>query len=162
MYVTPSPWLQDDRTIQSLTLGCIASFYYLHHTTVRLFREKLYAHSTFQDLLQLLCVSQCTVPVCCSCSDLVMCCIAGTFWGINSCTEALPQTLFICLVSLTLHIPRMPRSIMSCQWDIMRMWWIPRWPKSCPYQSHPLTATIVHTLRLISYCKLTSVTATCQ
>ena len=56
---------QDERTIHPLTLGCISSFYYLHHTTVRLFREKLYPHSSFEELLQLLCVRYCVA--CSSC-----------------------------------------------------------------------------------------------
>ena len=40
-----------------LTLGCISSYYYLHHTTVGLFREKLTSDSTFGEVLWLLCVS---------------------------------------------------------------------------------------------------------
>ena len=48
---------EDDRTLQPLTLGCIASYYYLHHTTVRLFRDKLNHRSSFEDLLLLLSVS---------------------------------------------------------------------------------------------------------
>jgi len=39
-----------------MTLGCISSFYYLHHKTVRLFRERLTHQASFEDLLQLLCV----------------------------------------------------------------------------------------------------------
>ena len=54
---THTPSLQDERTLSPLTLGCISSYYYLHHMTVRLFREKLHPHSSFEDLLQLLCVS---------------------------------------------------------------------------------------------------------
>ena len=48
---------EDDRTLQPLSLGCIASYYYLHHTTVRLFSEKLQPQSSFEDLLLLLSVS---------------------------------------------------------------------------------------------------------
>ena len=48
---------EDDRTLQPLTLGCIASYYYLHHTTIRLFRDKLNHRSSFEDLLLLLSVS---------------------------------------------------------------------------------------------------------
>ena len=42
--------------LHPLTLGCIASYYYLHHGTVRLFKDKLLPNSSHQDLLQLLCV----------------------------------------------------------------------------------------------------------
>ena len=47
---------QDERTLHPLTLGCIASYYYLHHGTVRLFKDRLHPNSTHRDLLQLLCV----------------------------------------------------------------------------------------------------------
>ena len=48
---------EDDRTLQPLSLGCIASYYYLHHTTVKLFKERLHPQSSFEDLLLLLSVS---------------------------------------------------------------------------------------------------------
>ena len=48
---------EDDRTLQPLTLGCIASYYYLHHPTVRLFGERLHATSSYEELLILLSVS---------------------------------------------------------------------------------------------------------
>ena len=50
---------EDDRTLHPLTLGCIASYYYLHHSTVKLFRERLHSHCSFEELLQLLAVRGC-------------------------------------------------------------------------------------------------------
>lgn len=52
-------WQQDGHTLHPSTLGCIASFYYLHHTSIKLFREKLYSGCTQEELLKVLCVSTC-------------------------------------------------------------------------------------------------------
>lgn len=45
---------EDERSLQSLTPGCIASYYYLHHTTLRLFQARLRPHCSLEDLLLLL------------------------------------------------------------------------------------------------------------
>ena len=49
--------LQDDHTIQPLTYGRIASYYYLKHQTIRRFKEQLRAELTVHDLLSILTVS---------------------------------------------------------------------------------------------------------
>jgi activating signal cointegrator complex subunit 3 len=56
---------EDDRTLQPLTLGCIASYYYLHHSTVRLFKERLHTTSSYEELLLLLsdCSEYAELPV---------------------------------------------------------------------------------------------------
>ena len=48
--------MQDDVTIAPCTLGRIASYYYLHHTTVKLFIEELNAESNVEHLLHVLSV----------------------------------------------------------------------------------------------------------
>lgn len=50
--------LDDNRTIQSLVLGRIASFYYLQHTTVKLFKEQVKPDASIDDLLKVLTVSR--------------------------------------------------------------------------------------------------------
>ncbi|XP_072018769.1 LOW QUALITY PROTEIN: activating signal cointegrator 1 complex subunit 3-like [Amphiura filiformis] len=45
---------EDDRVIEPLTLGRISSFYYLHHRTVKMFRESLNNDTTLPDLLTVL------------------------------------------------------------------------------------------------------------
>lgn len=57
-----SPHTQDERTLQPLTYGCIASYYYLHHTTVRLFRERLQPNSSLEDLLKMISVRRNKAP----------------------------------------------------------------------------------------------------
>lgn len=49
--------LQDDRTIEPLTYGRIASYYYLKHQTVRMFKERLRAELPIHELLSVLTVS---------------------------------------------------------------------------------------------------------
>lgn len=50
-------WLfQDDRTIESLTYGRIASYYYLKHQTVRMFKERLRPELPIHELLSILTV----------------------------------------------------------------------------------------------------------
>jgi activating signal cointegrator complex subunit 3 len=44
----------DNRTITPLPLGSIASFYYLHHLTVRLFRSRISPSNTMEELLKIL------------------------------------------------------------------------------------------------------------
>jgi activating signal cointegrator complex subunit 3 len=46
-------WPQGE--ISPLTLGRVASFYYLHYTTVRLFHEELNDRNDVPSLLQILC-----------------------------------------------------------------------------------------------------------
>ena len=48
---------EDGHTLHPSTLGCIASFYYLHHTSIKLFREKLFSGCTQEELLKVLCDS---------------------------------------------------------------------------------------------------------
>ena len=48
---------QDERSIEATVPGCIASFYYLHHKTMRLFCDRLHSNNTMEELLKLLCVS---------------------------------------------------------------------------------------------------------
>lgn len=45
---------EDDRTIEPLTYGRIASYYYLKHPTVRMFKERLRAELPVQELLSVL------------------------------------------------------------------------------------------------------------
>ncbi|KAI1885583.1 hypothetical protein AGOR_G00205300 [Albula goreensis] len=45
---------EDNRSIEPLTYGRIASYYYLKHQTVRMFRERLKAECSLQDLLLVL------------------------------------------------------------------------------------------------------------
>ncbi|KAM3614996.1 uncharacterized protein V6R79_021978 [Siganus canaliculatus] len=45
---------EDDRTIEPLTHGRIASYYYLKHQTVRMFKERLRAELPIQELLSIL------------------------------------------------------------------------------------------------------------
>ena len=47
---------QDDRSIEGTVPGCIASYYYLHHKTMRLFCDKLHSSNTMEELLMILCV----------------------------------------------------------------------------------------------------------
>lgn len=54
--VVASP-LQDDQTIDPLTYGRIASYYYLKHQTLRMFKERLRAELPLQELLSILTVS---------------------------------------------------------------------------------------------------------
>jgi len=49
--------LQDDRTIEPLTYGRIASYYYLKHETIRMFKERLRAELPIHELLSVLSVS---------------------------------------------------------------------------------------------------------
>uniref|UniRef100_A0A914XKB1 Activating signal cointegrator 1 complex subunit 3 n=1 Tax=Plectus sambesii TaxID=2011161 RepID=A0A914XKB1_9BILA len=46
--------LEDERSIQSLALGQIASYYYLSHETMRLFRDNMSPTSTLLELLKIL------------------------------------------------------------------------------------------------------------
>ncbi len=46
---------EEDRSIESTTLGRIASFYYLSHETVSLFSERLGPSVSLEDLLKILC-----------------------------------------------------------------------------------------------------------
>lgn len=48
---------KDDHTIESLTSGRIASYYYLKHQTVCMFKERLRAELPIQELLSILTVS---------------------------------------------------------------------------------------------------------
>ena len=57
VHSTPLYPPQDNRTITPLPLGSIASFYYLHHLTIRMFQEKITHTSTLEELLKILCVS---------------------------------------------------------------------------------------------------------
>lgn len=45
----------EDDAIETLTLGRIASYYYLHYTTVQLFHNDMHEQSTIQELLTTLC-----------------------------------------------------------------------------------------------------------
>lgn len=56
--------LQDDRTIEPLTYGRIASYYYLKHQTVRMFKERLRPELPIHELLSILTV-RLTLSVCC-------------------------------------------------------------------------------------------------
>lgn len=56
-------FLQDERSIQPLTHGRISSYYYLKHQTIRMFKERLKAELSVQELLSVL-----TVRLCCSSS----------------------------------------------------------------------------------------------
>jgi replicative superfamily II helicase len=47
--------VEDETNIRPLTLGRIASYYYLRYTTVKLFNDHMAETSTIQDLLNLLC-----------------------------------------------------------------------------------------------------------
>ena len=49
--------LQDERTIEPTVYGCIASYYYLHHKTIRLFHNELNPHQSLEGILNLVCVS---------------------------------------------------------------------------------------------------------
>lgn len=49
--------MQDERTIEPLTYGRIASYYYLKHQTVRMFKERLKPELPIQELLSILTVS---------------------------------------------------------------------------------------------------------
>lgn len=49
--------LQDDRTIEPLTYGRIASYYYLRHQTIGTFKERLKAELPVHELLSVLTVS---------------------------------------------------------------------------------------------------------
>lgn len=51
---------QDERTIEPLTYGRISSYYYLKHQTIRMFKERLKAELSVQELLSVL-----TVRLCC-------------------------------------------------------------------------------------------------
>ncbi|KAM9426396.1 activating signal cointegrator 1 complex subunit 3 [Pholidichthys leucotaenia] len=46
---------EDDRTIESVTYGRIASYYYLKHQTIRMFKERLKAEMPLHELLSVLC-----------------------------------------------------------------------------------------------------------
>ncbi|XP_019851379.1 PREDICTED: activating signal cointegrator 1 complex subunit 3-like [Amphimedon queenslandica] len=48
---------EDERSIEATVPGCIASFYYLHHKTMRLFSDTLHSSNTMEELLKLLCDS---------------------------------------------------------------------------------------------------------
>lgn len=48
--------LQDDRTLESLMHGRIASYYYLKHQTIRMFKERLRAELPIHDLLSIVTV----------------------------------------------------------------------------------------------------------
>ena len=50
--------LQDGHSLSSLLCGCVASYYYLHHTTVRMFKERLTSASNVEDLMAILSVSK--------------------------------------------------------------------------------------------------------
>ena len=45
---------QDDRTVETTSMGRIASFYYLSHKTMRHFRDTLRADLNYEELLQVL------------------------------------------------------------------------------------------------------------
>lgn len=47
--------IEDEISITPLTLGRIASYYYLHYTTVKLFNDEINENSALQDLLSILC-----------------------------------------------------------------------------------------------------------
>ena len=49
---------QDGHSLSSLLCGCVASYYYLHHTTVRMFKERLTSTSNVEDLMGILSVSK--------------------------------------------------------------------------------------------------------
>ncbi|UYV68024.1 ASCC3 [Cordylochernes scorpioides] len=46
---------EDERTLEATVGGKIASYYYLHHTTLQMFRTRLSSHSSLHDLLLILC-----------------------------------------------------------------------------------------------------------
>jgi len=48
--------MQDDYSLSPTTLGRIASYYYLSHTTVRMFRDKLMPNATIPELITILAV----------------------------------------------------------------------------------------------------------
>lgn len=48
---------QDDQAVEPLTYGRIASYYYLKHPTIRMFKEQLRAELTADELLTVLTVS---------------------------------------------------------------------------------------------------------
>lgn len=48
--------MDDNRTIQPMVLGRIASFYYLQHKTVKTFKDRLTFHSSVEDLFKVLTV----------------------------------------------------------------------------------------------------------
>jgi activating signal cointegrator complex subunit 3 len=47
--------IEDEMNVAPLTLGRIASYYYLHYTTVKLFNDNINENSAIQDLLNILC-----------------------------------------------------------------------------------------------------------
>lgn len=49
--------LQDERTVEPLTYGRIASYYYLKHQSVGMFKERLRAELLIPELLSILTVS---------------------------------------------------------------------------------------------------------
>jgi len=48
--------MQDDYSLSPTTLGRIASYYYLSHSTVRMFRNKLTASAAVPELISILAV----------------------------------------------------------------------------------------------------------
>jgi len=48
--------MQDDYSLSPTTLGRIASYYYLSHSTVRMFKDKLTLNATIPELLTILAV----------------------------------------------------------------------------------------------------------
>jgi len=50
--------MQDDYSLTPTTLGRIASYYYLSHSTVRMFRDKLTPNATVPELITVLAVSK--------------------------------------------------------------------------------------------------------
>lgn len=65
--------LQDDRTIEPLTYGRIASYYYLKHQTIRMFKERLKAELSIHELLSILTVSFTLRTYSCCCSVTTYC-----------------------------------------------------------------------------------------
>lgn len=63
---------QDDRTIEPLTYGRIASYYYLKYQTVRMFKERLRPELPIHELLSILTV-RLTLSVCCRYLSVAKC-----------------------------------------------------------------------------------------
>ncbi len=49
--------MDDDLNVKSTSLGKLASYYYLSHKTIRVFRDRVQTNSTIRDILGILCDS---------------------------------------------------------------------------------------------------------
>jgi len=55
--------IQDDYSLSPTTLGRIASYYYLSHSTVRMFKVKLTPNTTIPELITVLAVRKLFFPI---------------------------------------------------------------------------------------------------